>query len=419
MKKIVSLLLTVMILLSLAACGNSEQAPESPAAPSGTASTAPSASNPPPSSNPPPGETSPAAPEGPSLAADGRYPAELVKIGFVNYDTTADQVLAIQDYFKYLQTAFNFDVIWSESLSNAEQEFEFIERCAAAGCKAIIGYYNEGLDESAKLCASLGMYYWGGAEQDRIYEPNKNNDFYLGGYYSGNMNYDFGYAITAALVANDCHKVIVMSGGKDYGVPFFIERYQGIIDGIEKAKAGGYDIEMVYEVPGWPGTEEFAAHQVAALQTEADSLAGTLNSMMWLQPMQVAGKFGQIKIASIGTADEDMVGLMHAGVFVGVCVEISGVFGLAIPMILNAVDGYASQQRNADGTAPKVNVSNWVITSADDMAYFADIERPGGTWTFNIDDMKTVLFAFNPDMKVEDLSTLYTATSAEEVRARR
>ena len=95
------------------------------------------------------------------LSADGRYPKETVKMGFVNYDTTAEQVLAVQEYFKYLQTGLNFEVIWSESLNNAEEEFAFIEQCAAAGCKGIIGYYNEGNEESAKLCGNLNMYYWG------------------------------------------------------------------------------------------------------------------------------------------------------------------------------------------------------------------------------------------------------------------
>ncbi len=95
------------------------------------------------------------------LSEDGRYPAETVKIGFVNYDTSAEQVLTIQKYFEYLQTAFNFEIIWSESLGSAEEEFAFIEQCAAAGCQAIIGYYNEGKEESQKLTASLGMYYWG------------------------------------------------------------------------------------------------------------------------------------------------------------------------------------------------------------------------------------------------------------------
>ena len=353
-------------------------------------------------------------------SAGGKYPAEKVKIGFVNYDTTAQQVLDLQEYFKYLQTAFNFEVIWSESLKSAEAEFNFIEQCAAAGCKGIIGYYNEGRSESVKLAESLGMYYYGEAMNPETYEPVKNSPYYVGGHFTGNGDYDFGKAVAKALVDAGCHKIIVMSGGKAYGVGFFVDRYNGIMDGIKEAQDSGYDIEVVYEVPGWPGTEEFAAHQAAALQTDADGLAGTLTALMWIQPMQNTGKFGQIKVASIGEGvSEDIIGLWHAGFYVGMCSEISGVFGMSIPLLLNAIEGNGDVIRNADGTAPKVAAKNWTITSVEDLMYFASVETAGGGWTFSIDDLKSLIVDLNPDVTLADYEALYTATSADEIRARR
>ncbi len=352
----------------------------------------------------------------PALSADGRFPAETVKVGFVNYDTSAEQVLAIQRYFEYLQTAFNFEVIWSESLNSAQAEFAFIEQCAAAGCKAVIGYYNEGKSESVKLAADLGMYYWGGAVNNAIYQPEKNNPMYLGGYVSGSEqddNYLAGYAIGKSLVDAGSKKIIVMSGGKDYGVEFFVNRYNGIMDAL---KDGG--AEVVYEVPGWPGTEAFAAHQTSALQTEADGLAGTLTCMMWLQPMQNAGKMGQIKVAGIETVSEAVAGLMAGGIYVGAYSEIADTFGLSIPMILNAVTGFGAQQRNEDGTAGRVKVSNWVITNPGDMAFFAGLQSGEGGWVFSIQDIKGVLGAYTPAFTLDDLSSLYSAVSADEIRAR-
>lgn len=353
----------------------------------------------------------------PALSEDGRFPAETVKIGFVNYDTSAEQVLAIQRYFEYLQTAFNFEVIWSEALNSAAAEFAFIEQCAAAGCKAIIGYYNEGKSESVKLAADLGMYYFGGAVNADIYEPEKNNPFYVGGYISGaeqDENYLAGYAVGKALADAGSKKVIVMSGGKDFGVEFFVKRYNGIMDAL---KDGG--AEVVYEVPGWPGTEAFAAHQTAALQTEADGLAGTLTCMMWLQPMQNAGKMGQIKIAGIETVSEGLVGLMQGGVYVGAFSEIPDMFGLSIPMILNAVTGFGEQQRNPDGTAGRVKVLNWVIDNPEDMAYFAQLlSGEGDERVFSIDDLKTIMGAYNPAFTLDDMSALYSAVTADEIRAR-
>ncbi len=348
MKRILAMMLALAMVLALAACAGTpktEDAAEAPAAAEETAAEEAA----------PAEET--AAAEGPALAEDGRYPAETVKVGFVNYDTTAEQVLAIQKYFEYLQTGFNFEVIWSESLDSAEAEFAFIEQCAAAGCKAVIGYYNEGKAESVKLANDLGMYYWGGAINSDIYEPVKDSEMYLGGYVSGEgdktENYLAGYGIGKALADAGCKNVIVMSGGKDFGVEFFVERYQGIMDALTE-----FGVAVAYEVPGWPGTEEFAAHQTAALETEADGLAGTLTCLMWMQPIANAGKMGQIKIAGIETVSADIADLMYGGIYVGSFSEITDVFGMAIPMILNAVTGNGAQQRNADGTAARVAVKN-------------------------------------------------------------
>ena len=121
MKKIIALLLALAMLFTLAACQNG--------GPGATDNTGATNST---------GTTN--GSEGPALDSKGRYPAETVKIGFVNYDTTAELTLSIQRYFDYLDDYFNFEVIWSESLGSAEEEFAFIEQCASAGCKAIIGY---------------------------------------------------------------------------------------------------------------------------------------------------------------------------------------------------------------------------------------------------------------------------------------
>ncbi|MDO4573018.1 MAG: hypothetical protein Q4C13_06580, partial [Clostridia bacterium] len=180
-----------------------------------------------------------------------------------------------------------------------------------------------------------------------------------------------------------------------------------------------FGVSVAYEVPGWPGTEEFAAHQTAALETDADGLAGTLTCLMWMQPIANAGKMGQIKIAGIETVSADIADLMAGGIYVGSFSEITDVFGLAIPMIINAVDGNDPQQRNADGTAGQVGVKNWVITDAEDMAYFAELESGEGDWVFSIDDVKTAIVAFNPEVSVDSLSELYSAVSADEIRARR
>ena len=96
-----------------------------------------------------------------SLVACGSAPAddgaaatdEPIKIGFVNYDPTAEQYLVLDSYFQYLAEEFNIEIMASEALNSAEGELAFIDACAAAGCKAVFGYYNVSNEQAFLKCA--------------------------------------------------------------------------------------------------------------------------------------------------------------------------------------------------------------------------------------------------------------------------
>jgi hypothetical protein len=154
-------------------------------------------------------------------------------------------------------------------------------------------------------------------------------------------------------------------------------------------------------------------------QPDADGLAGTLTSLMWIQPMQVAGKFGQIKVATVDTVSNVVVDMMGAGMYVGVVAEIPEAFGMAVPMIINAVTGYGDQQRNSDGSAAQIEAGYWEINSVEEAGYLLSISNAEGGYAFSIDDVKTVLGAYNPDFTVEDMNALYAAVSVEEIQARK
>ena len=399
MKKIIALLLALVMVLGMAACGTTEP---------------PVDSNKPIDSNP--GTSQPAGdntPEGPQLSADGRYPAETVKIGFETFTTTDEQFLGIQRYFDYLDDFFNIEIIYSEALDSAEGEIAFIEQCAAAGCKGIIGYYNVSNEEVIKLCEEKGMYYWGNGNNTAIVEYGNNTEYYVGSFYVGNADYEYGYGCVEALANAGCKKIILVSGGAAFGVEMFIDRKAGA-----EAAAKDFGLEIVYEVPGWPGTEDFSAHQTNALATDADGIASMLTALMWIQPLNVAGKFGQVKVAAVDAVNEVVIDMFGAGMYVGTATEITDVFGMAIPMILNAVAGHTDKQRNADGSAMLVDSSWWLVSGIEQAAYYASVQGGDNGWAISIEDMKTILYDFNPDLAVEDFSALYSAMTMEEIQAR-
>lgn len=409
MKKLIALLLALVMVLGLAACG-------------GTADDTPGQDQPGTSQPADPGTETPA---GPQTDAKGRYPAETVKIGFVNYDTSAEQTIVLGDYFDYLDDYLNFEIVWSESIASPEAEIAFIQSCAAAGCDAIIGYYNVAdVQEVMNLCAENGMYYWGQGNNTNL---DMTNEYYVGSHYSGEAEYNYGYGCIEMLVEAGATRIAGVSGGKNFGVQIFIDRWEGAMDAIADYQAKGVDIELVYEVQGFPGTDgTFEAGQSAVLDNpEIDGLFSSLSALMWISPMQEAGRFGydagdkRIVVAAAGeTMSDAAIGMFGAGFYVGTATEIIDVFGLAIPMIINAVDGHAEQQR-ADGKGLLVNVGWWKVTNVQDAGYYGSVQGGDNGWAFDADDVKSLLYAYNPDLTAEDFHALYTAVSAAEIQARR
>lgn len=350
------------------------------------------------------------------FALDGTWPEETVKIGFVAFDTTEEQYLACMDYFDYLSNYFNIEIMSSESLADAEGELNFISDCAAAGCKAIIGYYNEAKAESAKAAADLGMYYWGGFGGDEdAYNEVKDNEYYLGGYTLGDAEYNAGYSMAQALLEQGCEKIVLCSGGASMGVSMFVDRKAGFEAAVEEAQADGSSAEIVYEIEGWPGTDSFTADQTSVLDMDIDAIASTFGADMWFQPLMNAGKTDSVKLATIGAVNEVYYDFFNEGIVTCIvydCEEV--VFGNAIPMILNAVNGDIDAVRNEDGTAPLFSVQRWTVTDIDDFNAIYDLHS-NGEYVINGEDVANLIKAYNPETTAQDFFDFYGGFSVDSV----
>ena len=357
------------------------------------------------------------------VACGPKAPAEdeTIKIGFVNYDPTAEQYLVLDSYFKYLAETYNIEIMASEALNSAEGELAFIDACAAAGCKAVFGYYNVSNEQALLRCAEKNMFYFGqGANKAIVENPEMmSNPWYLGSFTVGNADYEYGYACVEMLIEAGCHKIAGVSGGKNFGVQMFIDRWQGGMDAIADAQAKGVDIQLVEEVAGFPGTDGgFEAGQTSVLgNAEIDGVFSTLTSLMWIKPTQDAGRFGQLKFAAAGeTMSEGAIGMFGAGFYVGTATEIIDVFGMAVPLIINAVEGHPI--RNADGTAPLIKAGWWKVTNVEEAGYYGSVQGGENGWVFSAEDIAPLLYKNNPNVSIADYEALYTAVSAAEIQAR-
>jgi DNA-binding LacI/PurR family transcriptional regulator len=358
----------------------------------------------------------PAATEAPKKVE--KYGKQTIKIGFVNYDPTAAQFIQMQKYFKYLQEYVNVDFIYSEAIKSAEDELAFIESCAAAGAKGIIGYYNVSEKAAVKKAADLGMYYYGLSSNQGIYSEFKNNKFYLGAADAGKADYESGYAMAKGLIDAGSKKLILASGGKAFGVPIFVERVRGIQAAIDEANKAGKDVKIVKEINGFPD-EAFFAAQAGALAMDVDGVLATFNGAeIWMQPIQAAGKAGKIKISTVASIDDMYKGAFESGAMATLAAELVENFGLSIPMIVNAVEGNSDVIRKADGTAANFPSSNVVIKDKDTFMKYYKIEATG-IWAYGGEDIQKLIKGFNKEVKYSDYEKLAAERDINVINTRR
>ena len=359
-------------------------------------------------------------------ALDGSWPEESIKIGVEVYDTTDQTVLGYHEYFDYLSKYYNVEFMYSESISSAEQELEFVDNCASAGCKGYFGGYNISMDTVVRRVTEMGMYYWG--VERGLDEEFKDNPYYLGGFVpvvdgsdvEGNGDFLLGYELAYTLAEGGSAHVAFCNGGADFGIPMFIDRQSGFFAGIEAAQADGFGIAFdpaADIVSGWPGTDEFAARQSQVITGDYDSVAASFSGVeVWLQPIIDAGKMGSVKLAGVGAVTDSMVSISESGAIgalVYECEEV--VFGNAIPMMINAINGHSDLVKGEEGYCI-VPVNRWTLSKTEDIAAIYD-KHDAGEYYVTAEDLAQFFPEFNPDTTKDQFLEFYRSKTLAAVLA--
>jgi len=359
-------------------------------------------------------------------ALDGSWPEEPVKIAVEVYDTSDDTVVGYEKYFEYLAQYYNVQFVFSESIASAEDEMAFIENCGSSGCKGYISGYNVTRETGIRRATEMGMYYWG---VDRDLDAEfADNEYYLGGFLpvvdgsdaEGNGDFLLGYDLAYTLASSGSKHIAVCNGGADFGIQFFIDRQAGFFAGIEAAQADGFDIAFdpaADVVSGFPGTDEFAARQAQIINADYDAIAVLFSgALVWLQPLIDAGKFGQTKLSGVGAVDETVADLADTGAIGAMVYECEEViFGNAVAMILNAVNGHADLVKGEEGVL-ELPVNRWTVVEPADFVAIAQ-KHAAGEYYITAEDMAQFFPEFNPDTTREDFISFYRSKTLENTLA--
>jgi len=351
------------------------------------------------------------ADEAPAL--DGSWPEETIKIAVELYDTTDEQALAIQEYFDYLTQYFNIEFMYSESIADAEGELAFIDAAAGAGCKGLFGYYNVTETEAIKQCAAHDMFFVGavGGSGAASRDDLDQYDNYIGSYVlvgadgdtEHNGDYLGGYELGYTMGSQGYNHIAYCEGGASFGVQMFVDRKEGFLKGLEDAGYTNFtDADLV---SGWPGTDEFAAAQTAVISGDYDAVVSSFNVAMWFQPVMESGK--EIALAAIGEANETYKDFFDMGVvkcIVYDCEET--VFGVHVPMLINAIMGYEDMYRTEEGKPITVPATRWTITAPEQIDGIYDYHEAGNFFV-SAEEMAQALKGLNPDATVDTYAEVF------------
>ena len=159
MKKLIALLLAMVMVLGMVACGNKAPQADAPVA-DAPAADAPAADEP--------------AADEPALAP--------IKVGVLVADVSGEEALAFRAYYEnYLAPHYNVTLTYTEQLADAAAEKAAIEQFAAQGYNAVISLSSSDRATQIETCTEYGLYYAIASGMDEaLYETYKENEYFVG-----------------------------------------------------------------------------------------------------------------------------------------------------------------------------------------------------------------------------------------------
>ena len=221
MKKLIALLLALVMVLSLAACGGNET---------------PAGNDDPTDNNS--GTENPAGNEEPALKP--------IKVGVLVADVSGEEALAFRAYCEeYLASHYNVTLSYTEQLADAAAEKAAIEQFAAQGYNAIISLSSSDRATQIETCAEYGLFYAIASGMDEaLYETYKTNEYFVGQIGpSMTTEFEAGVAMGEFYKAQGVKKIGI------YGAfcpnPMHVYRLAGTLVGLGLTYNGASEMEAV------------------------------------------------------------------------------------------------------------------------------------------------------------------------------
>ena len=392
-KRIMSLFLVMVMILSLVGCGTSSSGSKNAVSGSTEKATATAASD---------------KKSGGKASETCGDPNGKYTVGVIIHTTTdflCSKLKAYTDYMgKEFSVKFKYYII--ENFAD-ETYLSAIENLCSQGVNGIIttNFSGTAVLQGLKICEDNGVYLGVGFSQidNSIKKQVYASKYFVGGSYEA--DYQAGYDIITSLINSGCKNIAAI--GYEPGITCHDRRWEGMMaafkDHPEIKKAGEYrGLEFTKAV------EDFLA-----ADDSIDGIAITLLGIEYCQePIKSAGREGKIKIAFCDLSENCQQGLDSGFVSCAIGGQYVDVV-FPFMFMYNAMLGTPLSKDKVE-----VPVNFITCKTGQEFSDYMKYLHQDGVYAWTTDELKKVIKKYNPDATADDLVKMGKSYSVQDTITR-
>lgn len=383
--------------------------------------------------------------------ASGMDGEDVYTIGVAVYDPDAAEMEMFMDYYRdYIQQGFSVKFIFSDVISDAEDEMEFIHMLKDAGGQGLISFAGiENLPGIVECCEENELYYVLGSNNvsDEDYEEIKDNPWYLGSVGPElTAVYEAGRDMAGFFLEKDAGSIVIMSGGASVGNALHASRTEGMLDVLEEdaglildgdsAEAAETDeiLELQNEkgdlrvviCPGYTEGGDGLQNLDTVLESgDFDTLMSAFHVASYLDRIleKEEEQGSNMMVGAIDSFTENNFEIFNEKDSFGnspidyVQGKYASMAGPAFAMMYNAVTGNRDVI-SEDGSAVRFYQEFWKAESKQEYVEMYGYATGIYENAYSCDDLMKVIKVFNDSASPEKLKELAEANSLEEAKER-
>lgn len=370
------------------------------------------------------------------------------KIGVVVYDPENPEMEMFLNYYRdYIEEGFPVKFYFSDAVSSAEEENDFILQAKENGVQGIISFYGQDLQNTVKLCEENEIYYvmGSGTVSDAEFDAVKENSWFLGTIGPDPaLEYQAGYDMASYFAETEAKSYVIMTGGSMKGNFMHSSRVRGMLDAlkekaglvvedVEKAAASEENTILSSEdgqvqavlVPDYTTGNGLENLKTALVENNCDALMSSFYVYDFMDQIE-AQEEKQNQDILVGTIDsftEDNFELMKTkDAFRNDPINyIEGKYasmaGPGFAVMVNAITGHA-EVNDAEKGSVRLYQGFWKAETRKEFLELYGYTTGIYENAYSCEDLMQVMKVYNEDTTQEDLKALTEAYTVEDVKER-